>query len=220
MASATEIAGYAYDAGIRNVGDLTTATAIALAESSGNPSAVGDVALQNAQWGPSIGLWQIRSLKAEQGKGSTRDGDRLKDPVANARAMFEISKGGKDWRPWTTFPLRSALFLPVAGPAAVNALAGKGASAASGEIQDAAGNVADTAASVAGSAADAAAALRATYEWISDRNNAMRIVKVIAGGALLVGGLYLVTRPVTSKIEGAVTGTVGKVARAAVMKGK
>ena len=46
-----------------------TATAIALGESGGDPGAVGDLTLQNATWGPSIGLWQVRSVKAEKGTG-------------------------------------------------------------------------------------------------------------------------------------------------------
>lgn len=81
----------------------TVATAIAAAESSNNPAAVGDVALEDATWGPSVGLWQIRSLKAERGTGKTRDVTRLKRPAFNARSMASISNGGKNFAPWSTY---------------------------------------------------------------------------------------------------------------------
>lgn len=79
------------------------ATAIAFAESGGNSAAIGDVALENATWGPSVGLWQIRSLKAQKGTGGTRDATRLKDPGFNAQAMIAISNWGRDWAPWSTY---------------------------------------------------------------------------------------------------------------------
>jgi hypothetical protein len=87
-----------------------TATAVSGAEVNGDApaatirtDAVGDVGLQNAKWGPSVGLWQIRSLKAETGTGRSRDVVQLKDPSFNARAMYEISSAGRDWSPWSTY---------------------------------------------------------------------------------------------------------------------
>lgn len=80
-----------------------TATAIAAAESSLNPSAMGDTTITNATWGPSVGLWQIRTLKSQTGTGRSRDLNILTDPVQNARAMFEISSGGSNWGPWSTY---------------------------------------------------------------------------------------------------------------------
>jgi hypothetical protein len=79
------------------------AAAVALAESGGNTAAVGDVSLQTGTWGPSIGLWQIRSLKADYGTGRARDAARLADPAFNARSMVEISSKGANWRPWSVF---------------------------------------------------------------------------------------------------------------------
>jgi hypothetical protein len=79
------------------------ATAVALAESGGRTDAQGDIGLQDGTWGPSVGLWQIRSLKAEYGKGTPRDASRLTDPEFNARAMASISNGGKNFKPWTTY---------------------------------------------------------------------------------------------------------------------
>jgi hypothetical protein len=82
---------------------LRMAYAIGMAESSGNTSAVGDVALQNSKWGPSVGFFQVRSLNAEKGKGTTRDADRLMDINFAARSAWEISGGGKNWKPWTMY---------------------------------------------------------------------------------------------------------------------
>lgn len=81
----------------------TTATAVALAESGGRSDAVGDVGLQDATWGPSVGPWQIRTLKAETGTGGPRDINRLTDPAANAASMASISSGGTNFGPWSTY---------------------------------------------------------------------------------------------------------------------
>lgn len=100
--TAAEVYALARGAGLDHQHAIT-ATAIAWAESGLNPSAVGDVALETGTWGPSVGLWQIRSLKAEQGTGGTRDASRLTDPRFNARSMFSVSNGGRNFGPWSTF---------------------------------------------------------------------------------------------------------------------
>jgi hypothetical protein len=79
------------------------ATAIAAAESGLDPHAVGDTSLTTSKWGPSIGLWQIRSLRAERGTGGTRDETKLRDPAFNARSMHAISGGGVNWSPWSVY---------------------------------------------------------------------------------------------------------------------
>lgn len=86
-----------------NTASATVATAIAQAESGLDPAAVGDVNLEDRTWGPSVGLWQIRSLKAASGTGTPRDATRLKDPAFNAAAAYAVSGGGKDFRPWSTY---------------------------------------------------------------------------------------------------------------------
>ncbi len=68
-----------------------------------DPGAVGDEDLVDDIWGPSIGLWQIRSLHAHSGTGKERDALRLPDPEFNARSMATISKGGTDWTPWSVW---------------------------------------------------------------------------------------------------------------------
>jgi hypothetical protein len=73
--------------------DPALAAAIAMAESGGNPQAVGDVTL-----GRSIGLWQINLAAHPQ-----YDESSLFDPTTNAQAALAISSNGTNWKPWTTY---------------------------------------------------------------------------------------------------------------------
>jgi murein DD-endopeptidase MepM/ murein hydrolase activator NlpD len=83
---------------------LQTAFAITLAESSGRPGAVGDVKLQDSKWGPSYGLFQVRSLKDWKSYNeSYRDGSRLRDASFNAAAGYTISNKGRNFNPWSTY---------------------------------------------------------------------------------------------------------------------
>lgn len=100
--AAAEVSRLAQAAGFR--GDaLITAIAIAKAESNFDADALGDTTIQTKKWGPSVGLWQIRSLNAEQGSGRLRDAARLTDPAFNARSAYAISGGGVDFTPWSVF---------------------------------------------------------------------------------------------------------------------
>lgn len=100
-----QIAQHAYDAGFR--GDaLRDAVAIALAESRGDSDALGDLSLRNDTWGASVGLWQIRSLKAGHGNAAERvqrDHQANLDPATNARNAYAISREGENFRPWSTY---------------------------------------------------------------------------------------------------------------------
>ncbi|WP_154793304.1 hypothetical protein [Occultella kanbiaonis] len=97
-----QVYGLARRAGL-DAADATIATAIAAGESGLRTDARGDVGLQTSKWGPSIGLWQVRSLNAERGTGGVRDELALTDPEHNARSMVSISAGGSTWRPWTVY---------------------------------------------------------------------------------------------------------------------
>ena len=94
--NALQIAQYARIAGFSGT-DLITSVAIALAESSGNPSAIGDVGIGQG----SFGLWQISSkFHPEYGPDFTI----LYDPQVNANAAYSIySSAGNSFSPWTTF---------------------------------------------------------------------------------------------------------------------
>ena len=83
---------------------LKTAYAVAMAESGGRSNAVGDVSLQDDKWGPSIGLFQIRSLKNwEKWNDEYRDANRLPNPDFNAAAAWRKSNQGSNWKPWSAY---------------------------------------------------------------------------------------------------------------------
>jgi hypothetical protein len=79
---------------------VNTATAVAKAESSLNPAAVGDVTLQyqqdGVQYGASYGCFQIRYL---QGRPAP---ETLLDPVQNVQYAYDMYKG-QSWAPWSAY---------------------------------------------------------------------------------------------------------------------
>ena len=100
--SPAQIYAYARGAGL-SAAAATTATAVALAESGGKTDNLGDQGIEDAKWGPSVGLWQIRSLKAQSGTGQIRDAEQLTSPAFNAASMAAISGMGSNFNAWTTF---------------------------------------------------------------------------------------------------------------------
>lgn len=78
----------AKDAGFPNP---KLAAAIAYAESGGVVNALGDS-------GVSVGLWQINTRAHP-----TYLKEDMKIAAKNARAAFAISKGGTNWKPWSTY---------------------------------------------------------------------------------------------------------------------
>ena len=86
-----QVLAFALQAGFPAGDVANTAAAIAMAESAGNPAAVGD-------GGASLGLWQIHVPSHPE-----VDATRLSDPVYAAQAAFLVSKGGSDWGAWTMF---------------------------------------------------------------------------------------------------------------------
>ena len=89
--SIREIYDAALEAGFSHQ-QAATWTAIALAESGGRTRAVND------RGEHSVGLWQI-NIDPEVRGNSWGD---LSDPGINAKAAFEVSRHGRDMRPWTT----------------------------------------------------------------------------------------------------------------------
>lgn len=94
-----QIAGVAADAGFEG-DDLTTAVAVALAESGGNPKAYNpEVAAGTPEGQGSFGLWQIyRKAHPEF------DGQDLTDPATNAQAAYSVYvDAGSSFSPWSTY---------------------------------------------------------------------------------------------------------------------
>jgi len=102
-----QVYAYARQAGF-NRDQATTATAIANAESGRLTTNIGDTGIQTSTWGPSLGVWQIRSFKPAAlahaaGADRYRDPSRLRDPAFNAAAAFAVSNKGRNWAPWATY---------------------------------------------------------------------------------------------------------------------
>lgn len=67
---------------------------------------MGDLDKVDAKWGPSIGEFQIRSLRDPSAWGpldKVRVASKLTDPAYNAQAAYVISKNGTDFTPWSAF---------------------------------------------------------------------------------------------------------------------
>lgn len=92
-----------YEAGFR--GDaLEVAFAVAMAESSGKPTAYND---DESTGDDSYGLFQINML-GDMGPErrklyDLKKNDELFDPLTNARVAFRLSEEGKNWKPWTMY---------------------------------------------------------------------------------------------------------------------
>jgi len=95
------IAQYAYDAGFRGSA-LTTAVAIALAESAGKPHAHNATPPDD-----SYGLWQINMLgslgPARRHQFHLGSDAELFNPAVNAKAAYAISGNGTSFRAWSTY---------------------------------------------------------------------------------------------------------------------
>lgn len=115
--SAAQIAAIARQAGFPESA-IPTAVAVALAESSGDPMSHNTNRLTGDN---SYGLWQINMIdkmgperRAAFGISSN---EQLFDPVTNAKAALRLSNGGKNWHPWSTYPVKSALYMGAASRA-------------------------------------------------------------------------------------------------------
>lgn len=198
--SAEEVGTYAFKAGVTETLNLATAIAVASLESGFDAGAKADDSDDL-----SFGLWQI-NMKGSMGPSrrsqyGLANNEALYDPATNARVMAALSENGKKWGAWTTWTV---------GPAKVKALQYLPTATAitKGGIV---GGITGAATGAADGLADIGTATKATYNWVSDRNNWFRVLKVVAGGALLVGGLYLVTRPIVGAQAEKVIGVAAKV---------
>lgn len=115
MSSGPEVVSAAIAAGFR--GDaLLTIVAIGHRESGWDATAQGDVSIMDGKWGPSVGVFQIRTLGAQAHTGGDRDfyalipggtigqpGTGTGDLMRQAAAAWTISSAGTNFAPWSTF---------------------------------------------------------------------------------------------------------------------
>lgn len=164
-------------------------TAIAIAESGLRTDAIGDVNLENATYGPSVGLFQVRTVRAQSGTGGVRDQKALlASPATQAQAAYEISDGGRNFKPWSTWNHGSA----EAQLAKVYAALGvKNGSQLPGSVSAPpipAGGSSSTSASNAG-------LISTPLGWLGDLLGVSGVeqsaVKVVLFGGVLIGGVTL-----------------------------
>lgn len=198
--------------------------AIALAESGGNTNAVGDQSLANSIWGPSIGLWQVRSLRAHSGTGKERDATRLTDPSFNARSA-RIIYGQQGLRAWTVFTtgafakylddVEAAVRKPDGGliPGVPDVADLPGVNKP-GDVIDLVG---DTAAKVGGGALSGLDAIGNVFGALGERGTWVRVLQVVGGAGLVVGGLLIVGKDIAAPAVSAIADVLpaGKAAKAA-----
>jgi hypothetical protein len=158
------------------------AASIAMAESGLVTNARGDIGKEDSTWGPSVGLMQIRTMKAQTGSGSDRDIAQLDDPVQNMVAAYHISHSGKDFSAWTTY--NDGAFRQFLGQASTGSAAG--------------GTVANVADSAGGLTTDTLAGKAMVI--------GLTLTAIAAGGVLvLLGGYRAVGSP---KVPGALKAAV------------
>lgn len=235
--SAAQIAGYAAGAGFKGQA-LTNAVAVALAESGGDPRAVG--VNSDRHRSRDRGLWQINDYWHR----NVSDAQAF-DPAAAARHAFRISKGGRDWSPWTTWPAAATAQMPKArigvaqaqraGGGRVQPVVGNGAPPIPPGLLP--GDPADVLPDVPGlpdpgDLADVGRVLVRAGAWAADAHNWQRVAMVVGG----VGGILLALTMIAksgaagetvqnltalpAKARNAAVGAVGMAAAAPVKAGK
>lgn len=201
--SLASIGQTAYQAGFRDK-DLVVAIAVAFAESRGKTDAYGDGALQTSVWGPSVGLFQIRSLKAEKGKGTVRDELANLDPQTNANHAFQIWKQS-GWGAWSSHSNGSYLLwmAPATSAAAIAQTTGNVTG-----VYNAAGDAVSEAVSPILEVAKEPIRM---LKWLGDPGSQIRIAKVIVGGALVIAAFQIIVRPYAMSAVGTVASVVAPV---------
>lgn len=74
------------------------------------------MSLISDKWGPSIGWFQIRSLRHPEDyphPDTLRIAEKLRDALYNAKAAYAISNKGTDWSKWSVY--RSGVYLEFVG---------------------------------------------------------------------------------------------------------
>ena len=183
-----------------------TIVAIGKRESGWDTTAQGDIGIQDATWGPSAGVFQIRTLKAQTGTGGDRDlqalipgavagqpGSGRGDLDRQARAAFVISSGGANFTPWSTFAGISSADMAAANDVMLRAIGqasglgqGDGGGIVGGIVGDVAGGLADAMDRALG----AVLGYSGTFsEWAA--MVVLRTLEVVAGGAMLAAALVM-----------------------------
>lgn len=194
--NAAQIFTLARNAGL-SVADAITATAVAFAESGGNP---------NDRYNPgpedSYGLWQINmdpSYRAERlAQLGLSSPSQLFDPATNARAMAMLSSHGKNWQPWTTYTsgkyqqfLSQAQAAAGGAPASINPTDPLGLGPAAGQSASDLITSINAITQSLKNFSDFMANMLKAAAWIVNPVNDLRILSAIWGTLIVLGGLVL-----------------------------
>lgn len=201
--SASDIYGYARGAGF-SPAQAVTATAIALAESGGRPTAHADTSIEDSR-----GLWQINVRAHPQFAGWN-----LYDPATNARAAYQVSNGGQNFVPWSTYGTSAqygtghtdsyAQFLGTANAAAGGQVLG-------GQVQTSGSDASS------GGGSTAVGFGWNPLNWGDDLAHVAIMGTLVLGGtALVVIGLYRTVQPTVQKVAN-VAGKAASVAKVAAV---
>ncbi|WP_279581687.1 hypothetical protein [Fodinicola feengrottensis] len=183
-------------------------TAIAGAESGYDDADLGDVGLENETWGPSYGLFQVRTQKSATGTGGDRDQTWLAASDLNqAKAAYAISSGGTNFGPWTTYTSGKYQSFLSGAKAAASSVGANLGSFVDG-LGDALTNPLGAAQSAATSTLDAVI----TPLLEGGKQLGFTAGFAALGGLLLIGGLVVFVYPHAKKNAA----TVAKVAGAAI----
>lgn len=170
----------------------TLMTAIAAGESGLRTDAEGDKGLTDSTWGPSIGLWQIRSIKAQTGTGGPRDASRLKDPAFNAASARSIYKGQGlgAWSVYTSGAYRSHLGAATAGSSSPGPRLPANAVPAAGAVALQAG----------GGVLGGLDAVGSFFGALGQRATWVRVLQVVGGAVLIVGGVAIIGKGLIAEV--------------------
>lgn len=195
---------------------LNKAVAVALAESGGNPQAVG---VNADKWrSRDRGLWQINNHWHPE----VTDAQAF-NPASAAKAAYTISHAGRDWSQWSTWPVAAGAQLgrarmgiaqaQQAGHVGVKAVAAGNHIPIPGlpdipipGIPDVPGL--DSLTDVAGSVATSAKVLVKAGAWIADSHNWVRVAWVAGGSVGILIALVMIGK----------SGAAGETAKAGAKK--
>lgn len=203
--------------------DLVTAVAIVGGESNRNPRAVGDEHLQTGKWGPSVGLWQVRSLNNQRGTGGTRDELANYDATTNARNAYRVWRdAGRSFRPWTVYTAGTWKSYEAAAEQAVAAIGARGDAATpvgwtdwltppswQFEVDPDTGKLLDRDTgepAYGGNPLAPLAEVATAARWLTDPDNWRRIALGVGGAALLYVAVVLLSRDLVPNVVGEVAG--------------
>lgn len=182
------VAAVAYVAGFRGR-NWTTAVAVSFAENGSHDTNAQHL---NSDKSVDTGLWQINSIHGIPIR-------QLFDGQRNANAAWAISSHGKDFTPWSTFPVLSTPQMPLAQRTIYDLEHNHG-----GAVEwlknnplsnpGALGGITNNIPNPVSGVTDALGAIGSGLSFITDSHNWYRLGQILMGAALLLIGLYITVK--------------------------